>query len=188
MTLASIGSVDFCLSFVRFFSGFFIPDSCLPLIPLLWQAVSGSSAFFFLLFCPFRGFSIVQFPPAGTYPASDELPAQPFFAFLLLRPCILNADASYTYTGYSVQCTSNIFSLPLSSKHSFAPFLRLQGSSTTLPLITTSPATKTNVQRDLGASSWPWSQKMETLDTLFPWVNLTCVVVERFRIHRGWTL
>lgn len=48
---------------------------------------------------------------------------------------------------------------------------------------------KTNVQRDLGAtSSWPWSQKMETLDIRLLWVNWTFVAAGGSFILRVWIL
>lgn len=109
------------------------------------------------------------------------------FPLLQVLACIPNANVLV----YGLLCTvytdRNIL-LPFFSHRSLATFLQLKGSSAAVSLSIPLPVTKTNVQRDLGASSWPWSQKMEPLDTLLPWVNLTCVVVERFSIHRGWIL
>ena len=120
MTLASIGSVDFCLSFLLF-SGFFIPDSCRPLIPLLWQAVSRSSGFWLLLlFCPFRDFSFDISLLLEYTPASDELTAQPF-------PIFSNFASTPTsrirVTVYSVH--RPLLFLPFSSRHSFSTSGRL---------------------------------------------------------------
>lgn len=101
--------------------------------PLAGCVVRGQVLLFLLLFCLFRGpFAIANFCFAGTYPASNELPAQPFSIFFNFARAFSTPTSRIRVTVYSVHRPCQLFIF--SSLHSFSNFIRLKHLLGNLPV------------------------------------------------------